>query len=140
MRCFFTENKNKFPEQKEAIYAQEIGQEDTNFIELVTRGQSHSLIRHDFRVGRITASVAHDVLHTNIDKPAKSIVLKTCCKSKQLNTPAVIWGQDNEENVIKKYKEQLEVEHENVTIVKSGLMLSKEYHFLGGFSGWHWKF
>ena len=49
------------------------------------------------RVGRITASIVHDILHTDQALPSISIIKKICFPpSGELNVPALIWGRENE--------------------------------------------
>ena len=82
-------------------------------------------------MGRITASLAHDVLHSKIDKPAKSLVLKICGKSKLLYVPSILWGEESDSKALEKYQEQLKALHTNVTVSRCGLMLDQEHPFLG---------
>ena len=58
----------------EIIYHQIITEDDRNFIEKSTRSQSDSLVWHQLRTGRITSSVAHQVLHTDMNNPSKSLI------------------------------------------------------------------
>eukprot|EP00795_Rhopilema_esculentum_P010025 gene10025-18655_t len=130
-RSFFTEDELKYEEKRAELYAQKLSKADIHYIESATRSQSKSLVWHEIRVGRITASLAHDVLHSKIDKPAKSLVLKICGKSKPLNVPSVLWGQESESKALKKYQEQLKTLHTNVMVSRCGLMLDQEHTFLG---------
>lgn len=65
------------------VYQEEISEEDKEFIERSTREQGNSLLWYSIRVGRITASVAHSVLHTNMDSPSASVLLKFVCQGKE---------------------------------------------------------
>lgn len=50
-------------------------------VEAASRGQSASRLWHEQRAGRITASMAHSFLHTDINRPAPSLVKKYCIPS-----------------------------------------------------------
>ena len=130
LRSFYTKDETNYERKRTDLYLQKLSKEEIVFIESATRGQAKSLIWHDLQVGRITASVAHDVLHTSLDKPSVSLILKICCKGQPLNVPAVKWGQDNESKALQ-YKNQLQTMHSNVHISKTGLMISQEHPFLG---------
>ena len=118
-------------EDFDRVYQENISEEDKVFIERSTRAQANSLAWHTLRVGRITASVAHSVLHTNFEMPSPSLILRICTQDKQINTPAILWGRENEENAIKALTKELAGKHENVQIRKSGLRLHKKYDFIG---------
>ena len=61
-------------------------------VEEQTRNQASSMNWYSVCTGRITASVAHQLLHTNKTTPAPSLVKKVCQKVKPLQVPAVQWG------------------------------------------------
>ena len=52
-------------EDTSMVYEEQITEADIKYIEQSTIDQSNCLAWHQVRLGRITASVAHDVLHTN---------------------------------------------------------------------------
>jgi len=52
--------------------------EQSDYVESVTTGQSSSLLWYQQRAGRITASVADSVLHSNIDNFAPPLIKKIC--------------------------------------------------------------
>ena len=84
------------------------------------------------QAGRITASNVHEVLHTDQNNLAKSLIKKLCTESKNLNhVPAVKWGRENEGNTLKPYQKILEKNHSGVVIEKFGLCMHEKYHFLG---------
>ena len=47
-----------------------------DFLETSTLQQADSVLWHEHRAGHITASAAHDALHTNLNQPAISILKK----------------------------------------------------------------
>ena len=108
-----------------------VSKESIDFIFNATKLQSESLIWKDMRLGRITASVVHDVLHTKIDKPSKSLVQKLCYKQPIINSPALSWGIINESTALQSYENLIKDVHKDLSITKSGLLLSSDYHFLG---------
>ena len=57
-------------------------EEQADFIENATKQQSNSLLWKDMRIGRITASIVYDVLHTNIDKSTPSVIKTICTPGK----------------------------------------------------------
>ena len=123
--------EDEITERIKEIHEIKISHDQINFIENATKQQSASLIWKDVRVGRITASVAFNVLHTNMEKPSESLIAKICTPGVQLNVPAIKWGQENESVALKAYEAILKMQHSEVKISKSGLRLHKEYHFLG---------
>lgn len=64
-------------------------------LEKSTRLQSKSGLWKRFRNGRITASNFYDVLHTSIENPSKSLILKICYGT-NFKTEATEWGIENE--------------------------------------------
>ena len=82
------------------------------------------------RISRITASIVYDVLHTNIDKPSASVIKTICTPGKQLNVPAITCGQENEPVALNAYEAIMKNNHEDLKIIRSGLKLSTQYHYL----------
>nr|XP_047137738.1 uncharacterized protein LOC124814271 [Hydra vulgaris] len=75
------------------------------YLESVTRNQSASIVWHQQRAGRITGSVAHSVLQSNICIPAKSVVLKiTMPVLKNNNVPSLKWGREKGEEALMDYQ------------------------------------
>ena len=54
-----------------------VSDETNNYVQKIACKQSESPVWHDVRSGRVTASTAHDVLHTNMEKPAESLIKKS---------------------------------------------------------------
>ena len=64
-----------------------VTRDEALYLEVVTRKQSASLEWFALRVGRITASIAYEVLHTNQDKPSGSLLERLCSSEhKKINT------------------------------------------------------
>lgn len=71
-------------------------------VESSTMDQSSNPLWYSQRAGRITASKAHSVLHTNIAKPSKSLLATICdpIVHSSLNIPALKWGKDKETDAV----------------------------------------
>ena len=51
--------------------------------------------------------------------------------SKKLSVPAIKWGKENELVALKAYEPIIKNDHEDLKMIKSGLKLSTQHHFLG---------
>ena len=67
-------SKEEIRENIQKITGIKLNEEQGNFIENATKQQSNSLLWKDMRIGRITASIIYEVLHTNIDKPSAPVI------------------------------------------------------------------
>lgn len=100
-------------------------------VKTVTKSQSQCLEWYKQRAGRITASTAHGVLHTKLDSPAKSVILKiTSDSSKQLKTPAIEHGRKFECVTFDDLSSCLPLTHTNATLNKVGMHISLEQPWL----------
>ncbi len=70
------ENKENLSLESFRAMALTVAQIDA--LEKATVEQSNSLLWHEQRIGRITATKAHSVMHTNIEKPAASLIKAIC--------------------------------------------------------------
>lgn len=78
-----------------------------------TLKQSGSAIWHEQQTGRITASMAHSVLHTEDYQRAPSSIKTFCCAdARPLNTPAILWGGEKEPDVFSNYKDSIASTHD----------------------------
>ena len=99
------------------------------YLEKCTKKQSNSTIWFDHRFGRVTASFAHNLVHTSQDKLVEYIRKQVCCrKVTKLNVPAVQWGRENEPRVFQLYANCNA--HENASIANVGMYISKEHPWL----------
>ena len=121
-------------EDFDRVYQENISAADKDFIERSTRAQANSLAWHTVRVGRMTASVAHSVLHTNEEKPSRSLILKICSLGNKINTPTILWGKENEGKAIQALTMELMKTHQNVNIGRTGLRLHPTFDFIGASS------
>ena len=91
------ENKHRLQEElKEAVTMLNTTTDQLSYLTAHTAQQSASPLWHEMRLGRITASNVHSVLHTDIKKPAPSVIKKVCMPSKDLNcVPSIQWGESS---------------------------------------------
>ena len=83
--------------------------------------QSESKLWHEQRVGRITASKAHQVIHTNLDNPSKSLIKSISNPTfKQVNVPAILWAKEHEDDALGTYKTIMTKDTNGKVIVPSG--------------------
>ena len=79
---------------------------EVSYLSDSTVKQSSSSLWHEQRTGRLTASVAHSVIHTKVDAPAPSVIKNMCYPDNRiLNVPAILWGREREHVAFKAYKE-----------------------------------
>ena len=71
-----------------ALSSLSITKEETQHLQQLTTEQSNSVTWNQFRVGRITSSVVHRVLHTDINHPSKSLFKTICCPAKSVPVSA----------------------------------------------------
>ena len=113
------------------MYSLVVTDEDRDFVQKSTILQSNSLLWNKLRIGRITASSAHDVLHTCFENPSTSLIKRICMEGKKLNVPSLNWGIENESKALETYKSLIENDHIDLKFEKAGLLLDKKYHVLG---------
>ena len=51
--------------------------------------------------------------------------------SKKLSVPAIKWDKENEPEPLKAFEAIMKNDHKDLKIIKSGLKLSTQHHFLG---------
>ena len=133
LREFYKPNisKEEILENIQKIMDIKLTGEQVDFIENATKQQSNSLLWKDMRIGRITASIVYDGLHTNIAKPLASVIKTICTPAKKLNVPGIKWGNKNEPVALKAYEAIMKNDQEDLKIIKSGLKLSTQHDFPG---------
>ncbi|XP_021362623.1 uncharacterized protein LOC110456300 [Mizuhopecten yessoensis] len=103
-----------------------ISDEQVNYVEDITQSQSSSLTWHHQRSGRITASVAGEVMHTSVSQPSLSLLKKICIPSTSSpDVPALNWGKLHEEDAFKLYKVMNKVEKTELNICPKGEIILK---------------
>ena len=117
---------------KKIIDKMEVSLATVEYVMNMTKKQNSSIAWHEVRTGRITASTAHDVLHTNFNYPAPSIIKAICKKSfiRNTNVPSLKWGIDHENDAIEDKTLQYTDEHPCFEIVSCGIRLSEKFPFL----------
>ena len=109
-----------------------ITNEESNFLFHSTKLQAQSLIWHEHRRGRLTASKFGAICKTSIDKPSKSIVKEIICGGTVPNTPAVQWGRKNEMKALAAYIQVSNIKHgSSLEVLKCGLLISSVAPHLG---------
>ena len=131
LRSYYTSDSNEVDQRLEQINSLAITQADIDFIYKTTMTQSDSIVWRETRIGRITSSNAHKVLHTDFKNPATSVVLEITKPSEQIFTPAIQWGKVHEPIARKAYEKQLKTLHPKVRITEAGLLLDSQNHFIG---------
>lgn len=102
------------------------------FLESSTRGQSLSTLWHDYRFGRITASV-----FGRAAKCKEMIYPTSLVKSVMQYTtpnpaiPALKWGRECENQARDEYKAAMKAKHDRFSVIASGLWLNNDYVYIG---------
>jgi len=104
-----------------------------SYIYEVTKRQNDSAYWHEIRTGRITASVAHDILHTDIESPAVSLIARICQSqmSSMEGIASLQWGREHEKEAISEYSLFAESEHSECEIQECGLKICQDLPFIG---------
>ncbi len=108
-----------------------LSDEDISYIYDATKKQSNCLAWYEVRIGRLTASIAHDVLHTNMENPSRSLLRKICNPSTLFNVAALEWGKAKEKEALNELAFQMSGEHDSFEIKECGLRLCKDTSFIG---------
>lgn len=133
MRTLYKEGATSASQEimQEAIRKIAVTQQEIARLEEHTKRQSSSPIWHEMRIGRITASVAHSVMHTNPDVPAVSLMEKICMPQVQNSTTAMSWGKEKEPVALETFSKAYGECHSNLQVVPTGMRISENYPFLG---------
>lgn len=103
------------------------------WVESATRSQSKSDLWHWVRIGRITASVLKNVVHTSNEfPPPKLTTLKSICHPylQKFETPATSYGRRNEPKARKVLERLWKTDHINTEIMTCGVLLCSDNPFL----------
>ena len=107
------------------------------YLELATRKQSASLEWFEHRIGRITASIVYQVLHTNNDQPSSSLLKQICTGHNKVNTAPLEWGRKNEDTARSSYSVKQKTFHTWFSCTPVGLVVNPKYPHLGASpDGW----
>ncbi len=82
---------------KDVVGSMKVTDKVTQYVESIKRKKAKSALWHQVRTGKITGSVAHVILHTNMKKPAHSTNTVICKESTVSTTPipSLNWGSYN---------------------------------------------
>ncbi|KAG8177206.1 hypothetical protein JTE90_010779 [Oedothorax gibbosus] len=110
----------------------EVSQQEADALAKATVKQAKSILWHQSRLGRLTASNFKAVCCTSLDKPALSLVKRICYPSKvKLTTRAVQWGCTHEGTARKAYLKSSMEKHLNFNVSTAGFFINPEYPQFG---------
>ena len=115
------------------IKTMEVSKEDMVYAFASTKQQSLSIAWYELQTSRITASVPHDTLHSNMTYPSKSLILCICKEPnlKQVNVSSPKRGSEKESVVLEDLPIFLTSSHKEFQSEKCGL-LCKDFPLIGG--------
>lgn len=116
---------------KETFQSLSVTQEQCQALEKATQKQSKSGLWHQYRAGRLTTSLFHDIVHTNLSDPAKSLLKKIMSYGSHFSSAATQWGLANEKDAISEYVKQMSMDHTNLTVRDSGFVINTKFPHLG---------
>ena len=111
-----------------------ISKEQAIHAEQTTRGQAKCKIWMRLRTGRVTASKAHQVCHTNPAQPALGLINNICTPSAhRKETASMRWRIDNEKKAQDVYARRMVQDecHEGFRLEQCGLFINPLYPFFG---------
>jgi len=128
-------------------------EEQCSQVEEETKGQAACIAWHQHRVGRITCSTAHKVLHTSLETPSQTLINDICSSNSSvtLRVSSWQWGKEHEVDAMDTYKYALSLcsatsntsrtvmvtckdifkTHINLKVTKAGFRISKERPHIG---------
>lgn len=116
----------------ETFFTISVTQDQCNFLEQSTRGQSYTRLWYDHRCGRITASKFFSVVRCKEKTFPKSIVqdiMQYTGPNPQI--PSLKWGREKEPVARHQYIQDAQVVHTNLQVKPIGLVINTKYPFLG---------
>ncbi len=108
-----------------------VTKEQADMIRAHTKQQHKASAWYGVRAGRVTASNIHDVVATNIEKPAVSTVKKICYPTALLTTPDMRWGTEHEETARNAYQAKQAPHHTDLKIELSGFSINPAFPQVG---------
>lgn len=126
--------KNLVKLSEETLKTMSISSASLTYLYNQTKHQSKSQLWHEIRVGRITASNAHDVLHTKLGNPSVSLVKRICSESKVSCTsvPSLKWSLDHEKVALGQFSVLIAKIHtHHFEIQECGLKLCDSMPYIG---------
>ena len=106
--------------------------DEISFVEKCTRGQSHSTLWFDYRLGRITASMFGQIAKCT-ERVFPMSLVKSIMQYTNINPniPSLKWGRLNEVSAKQEYVQVMKNTHQNFSLSDNGLFISKDYSYLG---------
>ena len=107
-------------------------------LEMQTIEQSKSVLWHQHRAGRITASVFYAAAKTDPMYPSLKLMNRILpCFRDNLRVPAIMWGVEHENDARRQAVLVLSTQHDNLTVTKAGLVINEHYPYLAASpDGW----
>ena len=93
---------------------------DVKYLPDATKLQSMSIVWHQHRIGRLTASRFGSICHTNCDSPSRSLVA-SILSPQPLSTPAIKWGIEKEATARETYHRLMLEKHDSFNLESTGL-------------------
>lgn len=112
----------------------EVAEDEAEFLQEATQLQSQSLVWHEYRKGRITASHFHDVNRHMVNGKCfpTSLVKRIMQYSPVPDIPALKWGRENEDKARSEYVLTVDAKHQNTLVVDDcGLVVDPQFSCLG---------
>ena len=114
-----------------------ITQEEAAFVRKSTTGQSKDSKWKEYRIGRITASKAHDVIvkydsHMAVrnDTAAENLCAEICGYLPEVKSKSVQWGTQTEPVARNTFNKTMKKKHKNFNCTESGLVISVNYPYI----------
>ncbi|XP_065929416.1 uncharacterized protein [Magallana gigas] len=96
-------------------------------IDTLTEGQSENVNWFKYRVGRVTASIVHDVVKYKGDNVHNSIVKKILTEKLDVSSPAILYGRERESLARELYDTQCKTDHCKHNVKIPGLLVNPKY-------------
>ena len=103
---------------------------EADYLAHSTSLQAESLLWHEHRQGRLTASKFGAICHTRIDSPSQSLI-NSIFSRKVINSTSIAWGRDHESCAREEYKRQVQSQHQEFSLVTTGLHVNPLFPHLG---------
>ena len=128
-----TLSEDELHEECQRLFNEELSitPEESYFLFNSTKLQSKSLIWHQQRLGRLTASSFGAICKTSLEKPSKTVVNTILGKKSFTRTEAMTWGIEHENIALNAYKKQLESSHVSFEVDAGGLLVNPLAPHLG---------
>ena len=107
-----------------------VTKEEADYLTQCTLLQSQSLLWHEHRKGRITASHFGSVFHTSAESPSKSLVKKILQLNPIPDVAALKWRRENEPLARQRYVEAVSDQHTFFEVEETGLHIYPKYPYL----------